>query len=331
MEGRRSKDGTFLFGFPKELDSSCLPTKADIVNHVLDLKKVKVSAGEWKNNTPNSQVLEVVCLDLARVWNRTRIPHIFLTNPGYGKQKIDKLLKDAKHVLKTPSERRENLDISEWNLLFDITSCPHVTGKCNCECDMKVPVSWRSFLEDQRGERLERFVGGLDRKNNEREKRTRERNQTDEESLELRRSMWEEEKRQLEPVRDFWIEGSSKDDQEMSDDSDDDDWEDEEAGDNSNKVVKEYNTIKLRRFSRECDRYKLSDRSAAKVANALLKDLSIVTKEEQKLLICPSKLRRERIKWGKAAVEHHNAEVHPGIEMLYFLLCFLCTEIMYIH
>ena len=44
----------------------------------------------------------------------------------------------------------------------------------------------------------------------------------------------------------------------------------------------------------EADRYKVSDRAAAKLGNALLKDLGLVKKGFTKDLICPSKLRKER-------------------------------------
>ena len=73
--------------------------------------------------------------------------------------------------------------------------------------------------------------------------------------------------------------------EEDSDDRDSD-WE-QEGGDYN--TVTEYNTLQLRRFSRECDRYKQSNRAGAKTANALLKDLGIVTKTDQKFLVFPNK------------------------------------------
>ena len=52
-------------------------------------------------------------------------------------------------------------------------------------------------------------------------------------------------------------------------------------------VTNIYNTMSLKYFSLECDRYGLSDRAAAKVGNALLKDMGIVKKGDTSLLICP--------------------------------------------
>ena len=70
-------------------------------------------------------------------------------------------------------------------------------------------------------------------------------------------------------------------DTENEEDSDRD-WEDIiEYKDNSN-----YNTLKFKNLSRECDRYKTSNRERAKLANALLRDLNIVTKQNFSKLIC---------------------------------------------
>ena len=83
-------------------------------------------------------------------------------------------------------------------------------------------------------------------------------------------------------------------------------------GDWSDQDTTEYNTLKLRRASRECDRTGQSNRGGAKLINGALKDLGIVTKDDQRLLVCPNKLRRERLKWGQAAVDRHSARDAPG-------------------
>ena len=67
------------------------------------------------------------------------------------------------------------------------------------------------------------------------------------------------------------------------DNDSDSDWEDI----NEEKDKIEYNTLKLKNFSRECDRYKTSNREGAKLANALLRDLGLVTKNNFSKLICP--------------------------------------------
>ena len=94
----------------------------------------------------------------------------------------------------------------------------------------------------------------------------------------------------------------------VSDAESDSDWEDFEEMERT----PEYNTLKLKNFARECDRYKSSNREAAKLANALLKDLKIVTKKDSSMLLCPGKIRRERLKWGGELEKSHSAQPRPG-------------------
>ena len=112
------------------------------------------------------------------------------------------------------------------------------------------------------------------------------------------------------------VEGGSgtqevRDSSDSSDDSDSDssdsEWEDlpdqnKEMLDGSKSG---YNTVKLKYFSMEADRYKLSDRAAAKIGNGLLKDLGIVQKGHTQKLLCPSKVKRERKRWGKQLEEEN--------------------------
>jgi hypothetical protein len=74
----------------------------------------------------------------------------------------------------------------------------------------------------------------------------------------------------------------------------DSDWEDipKDAIENEDGSKSSYNTTKLRYFAMEADRYKVSDRAAAKLGNALMKDLGLVKKGSTSLLLCPSKVRR---------------------------------------
>ena len=48
------------------------------------------------------------------------------------------------------------------------------------------------------------------------------------------------------------------------------------------------------------------------MANALMRDLNIVTKQKFVKLICPGKLRRERIKWGGELEKTHRAQPRSG-------------------
>lgn len=52
-------------------------------------------------------------------------------------------------------------------------------------------------------------------------------------------------------------------------------------------------------FSRACDRKGISSRAGAQLATALLRDLNVVTSENQEALIDKSKIVRERLKSRK--------------------------------
>ena len=103
MEGRRSTDRNFLFGYPSELNTNVLPTEGDIVGHSLFLKREKVASKEWRNNTPVGDIARKVADDVIAVRD---IPH-------YGrktvKERVEKLIVKSKGILKIPHERRNAL------------------------------------------------------------------------------------------------------------------------------------------------------------------------------------------------------------------------------
>ena len=308
-----------------------LPTDTDIVNHTQHLKREKMGLGEWRNNTPVSEIAKVVADSVCDVWDKTDIPHFGTQNPKWVREKVEKLLSRAKTVLKIPVERRNNVELEgEWSKLFDISLCPHREKKlcncpncntphpelCTCTGGTKVPEGWRDFLWDQR-EKREQYLSTIDRKRlkeererRQAEERTQRRNWEDRESMDRARR-----RSDVEVERIFGAAGDSElvdsegnrlsDCESKTDDVSDSEWEDIVEQSEKN------NMVSLRRFSRECDRTKQSNRGAAKTGNALLKDYGIVTKTDQTLLICPNKLKREREKWGKVRVEKRKSGEYP--------------------
>jgi hypothetical protein len=177
MEGRKSLDRKFLFGYPQQLDPNYLPTDSDIVNHTQYLKKDKNNSGEWKHNTPISDIARVVANDVCSVWAKTDIPHNGTLNLKRVREKIEKVLNRAKGVLKIPVKRRNAMDLEEvWSNLFDISLCPHREREicdcphchtphpelCNCPVGTRVPEGWVNFLWDQR-DRRQQCLSTIDR------------------------------------------------------------------------------------------------------------------------------------------------------------------------
>ena len=347
-EGRKSLNRKFFFGLPQEIDTNFLPTENDIVCHTQYLKKEKINSGEWKHNTPVSEIARVVANDVCSVWDKTDIPHFGKLTPKYVREKIEKILNKAKGVLKIPLERRNNVDLeAEWSKLFDISLCSHrekilcecpscVTPHpeiCTCAVDTRVPDSWRNFLWDQRGKR-QQCLSTIDRQ---KVKEERERLQQEEMIL-MRKTRDKQGMEKLRRASDMEMEAMDRtaddsnlvdsggnrlsDFEDEPDSESDSEWEEVE---DQNSNVGKNNTVELRRFSRECDRYKQSNRGAAKIANALLKDFGIVTETDQTLLVCPNKVKREREKWGQVLVEQHNATADPGNIINYVMFLFYFT------
>ena len=202
------------------------------------------------------------------------------------------------------------------------------TSELYCSAADKVPEAWREYLADQRGPRkqvgfLNRLrlrestfspptVSAEERKEIEAEKQRRERRRIKEIEREKAQVKSEQELEQLK--RKVTFESSSESEKEEGEDENEtetlqeseSEWEDYEA------KVSEENNLRLRNFSRECARYKLSNRAAAKLGNALLIDVGVVTKSNCSLLLDHSKVRRERSRWGSKLEKRHAARQLPG-------------------
>lgn len=81
---------------------------------------------------------------------------------------------------------------------------------------------------------------------------------------------------------------------------------------NENKV---YNTVKLHEVAIIADRYNISDRAAAAIATATLIDFGIISKDDTRLAVDKSKVRRYRKKVRDTQVDNVSFE---GLEGLYF-------------
>ena len=81
-----------------------------------------------------------------------------------------------------------------------------------------------------------------------------------------------------------------------------------------NRSVSKQMRTELPRLAMEADRYHLSDRVTASIATAVLSDLSVVTKEDQSMIIDKNKVRRSREK-NRANLKSNSSCL---LEALYF-------------
>ena len=310
---------------PVKLREDILPTELEIYKHYLYLNSEKLKTGEWTTNTPLAKKVKLLMADVSALWSKTGIP--FLLVGFQGERRIMALITRCKKLNKVAIEKRGEMFAQDLNVLFDVASCKHEVI-CSCSKADQVPPTWKEFLNDQRGQR--QMVGVLsDRSLTLRTAKSREK--AVEESREIirynseeikRKNRKEEERKRREqeniekllskaPIELEDVELEDEEDNEISKDTTDDTdtyWEDVEEEQTKSKY---YNTISLKNFARECERYGVSNRAGAKIGNGLLRDLGMVRKNNKELIICPSKLRRERKKWGAILEKEEMAKKLP--------------------
>ena len=313
-------------GEPVELDPGTLPLKSSVFNHYLLKRKQKIAVGEWKSNVSVTEVAKAVKVDVEAQWEKTGIPHTLQGKQGV--EKVKKVILQCQDLLKINPNRRGADFALKMESLFDVAVCQHDDMlNCICSAGQKVPPNWIDYLKDQRGSRQTKSLlservrtlrdrGGV-RELSQEEKEEQMKMAEKAAAEERKRERLEERKRKSsESIAELFNRASIESDDEVMDivveqdeDEREEDWEDVEE-----ERVEEsgYNTLNLKNFAREVDRYGWSDRGAAKAANGLLKDLGIVRKGRTKMLICPAKVRRERQKWGKRAEDEHNSKELPG-------------------
>ena len=342
MKGRRSSDQNYVFGYPCEFLGNIFPKYKEVVSHAHLLRRQNTSLGLWKKNTPTSVVAKAVTKDIFAIWGETEIPCFGTTCV---EDRVERLLARAKKVLQVPGERRNESELAQiWGSLFDISLCPHKELKlcdcpnchsphpqpCDCSPESKVPEIWRDFLWDQRGPRLQ-CLGGIDRKKtkldlvkSELDLERSERREREEERAAIFKLKSEQDQVDAKaPIEDLVDSQGERLSQGLTldDESDDEESDWEEGGERGcggengggEGDVREYNTLNLPRFSRDLDRYKVSNRAGAKLGNSLLKDLGVVDERNLQLLLCPTKIVRQRVKHGKLSAETLEAKPPPGI------------------
>ena len=307
-----------LAAFP--LSGQQLPTMKEVYQHSLHLTEVKTSSGEWMQRTTRSEKARCLAGEVAAVWEKAFLPHRLVGRQG---EKLVLGLFDKVRGHQKLSGRAREESLAELETLFDVCTCPHnVREDCGCEPHLKVPESKHNFLLDQRGPRQQMLPSkksaalrsgaareGAEKqerdemlaevkKREERELRKRKLEEKGEEEVEMLFKKIELEMSENESIEEEIVEAEYENGWE-----DESEWEDLEE---EKEEKGEYNTLKLKNFAREVDRYQVSDRAAAKLANGLMMDLGHVSEGKTKFLIDHSKVRREREKWGKRREDEHS-------------------------
>ena len=180
---------------------------------------------------------------------------------------------------------------------------------CTCLKDVKIPKTELSYVLDQRsrsgGAKGNFQIKGKDKKVMEEMDQTSQRKDQEVASAVKSKKREQEWAKKVESVQ---TENEAQTD--FDDDlvSDDDFIVFEKPPENRNKM-------KLRNLAKECDRWGVSNRAGAAIANAALIDAGIITPQDQTCVIDKSKLRRALVSYRKErqAEDHKILEEKQGI------------------
>jgi hypothetical protein len=308
-----------VFGTPKDLPSNTQPTYEDVIQCYLF--HMQTTRDKAKGKQPSlKEISEVISKTLEELWKKASIPSV-------SHERIVKMFQDYyqkyRNIMKTIKKpnmtdafklKLETFQEHANKTLFDISTCKCTSFyTCVCPRERKVPTREQAFLTDQRTER-KMYISAVDIKTSI--------------QLQLR------EERRIKTASRFRASAvetgatTSSAKQEVSDsnsqpsNSSSDSESDTEELVTGRKRKRSKSTSKQMRLSlpslaKACDRTGVSNRGAAIIANAVLEDLQLITKEDRSNVIDKNKLYRERKK-VRSDLSQKEREKVQVLEGLYF-------------
>ncbi|KAK5648087.1 hypothetical protein RI129_002979 [Pyrocoelia pectoralis] len=248
-----------------------------------------------------TNISSILLTEIKVIWSKSSIPIVSDQQILHLIKEFHKKYRNVKKPIKNRKTDHLNSKLNNFknvyeNKLFDISLC-----KCKnislCSCKIKVPVRERTFLSDQRSER-KMVIGSVDRATTKRIERAAYRKAT-ETTTAARSSDLNECHLFPKPStsKGFIDEGSGN---ESSDKNSSGEVEMNNSRIEANRCDSLQNTnqmrVKLPSLAQACDRTGVSDRSAATIVSAVLKDLGLINEDRTEKIIDRSKVRRERKK-----------------------------------
>lgn len=310
-------------GVPRDFSGNVLPTHEDLLKCYLWVRQ-ELKQGSRKEPTV-SQISTVLCTKLTVIWEKASIPVLsnarIMTLIRTYHEKYMRLLKQpkAKQSSEIYQKRLEQFKQESREKLFDIAACKCVFVSCKCERIKKVPASEQAFLLDQRTCR-KMAIGNLDIIATQKLRRAEKRKLQEE----IRKSKCTEGNAKRCTAA---ADGTQKnEDATISDESDGEEFVDfrkseltpsncfaaepsPSSGNNSQndnipteKPTAQQMRLRLPTLAKTCDRYGVSNRAAAAIASAVLKDVGLITQDNSSKVIDKCKLQRERQKSRKLAI-----------------------------
>lgn len=308
-----------IFGLPKELGLTTLPTYEDVLLCCFN-KKYELMLQSKK--TP--------CFSLIADHVATQVQQLYIKSsiPTLSHSRVVQLIKSYHNVyynlrksynrdiVKDNFKKKLDIFVTEAkSKLFDIAACKckmsfacicggksctkdcSVTIDCNCEKNKKIPAVERNFLYDQRTTRNS-YIGNLDRKETEKLKKREERNQLTNSKKENSTDLADRSKSNDQLINNR----STNRTNESNDDS---------------PLNTSQMRISLPSTAIMSDRYRISDRATAAIASCVLKDVGLISEENLSLIIDKNKIRREKIK-SRKEVQENEKLVDVRVKGIYF-------------
>lgn len=299
-----------VFGAPCIFKDSVLPTYADVMKNYLFIRQSLLDASQNQAEPTLTHISTILLAEIKVIWAKSSIPIIsdqqimHLIRSYHEKfRKIKKPIKSRKsEVLLTKiAEFRQAAE----GRLFDISACKCVNFLL-CKCKTKVPFRERDFLADQRSGR-KMVIGSIDVIATAQIERSLERKRTEtvtkpgiitETAISIPNTFLIPEDHNLDDLNEI---------------KDDPDFVSKVDYVKTCQAIPDTSQMRLTlpSLAQACDRTGVSDRSAAIIANAVLKDVGLISKEETSKIIDRSKIRRERKRARNTIKEQHNFDNNP--------------------
>lgn len=163
----RKKTECPVFGMPRDLSDTVLPTYGRVMKQYLLVRHQLRSTGHGKEPSV-SEVSQQVVKKVESLWNKASIPILSHTRVlqmlRVYLDKYRKLLKcfKGRRNVNTYKDKLKCFRDDSKRRLFDIAACKCVLTECHCDPARKVPKDEQEFLTDQRTVRL-MCIGSVDK------------------------------------------------------------------------------------------------------------------------------------------------------------------------
>ena len=309
----RSSTEHAIFGQPATLPSNQLPTCEDVIKLYWFYQK------QQNEMTTIHDYATRIAIDVKDLYHKAGIPTIKLPNIV---QKVKRLIEKMQKLLKHPEKKRSmesfKAKVETFGQLFDVCSCRcfdagiRDRSSCRCSLPLKIPsIEWEFWVDQKSGRKM--VMGRVDKaetlKLQRREERVRSHPALQQDSCVVN-----EHKRDRTAISDDSDNAVDNTDDGDGDKDNSEDSDKSETESSEDEAESRQNRTKYPELCKAIERCKVSNRQACIIANAVLKDLNLLTSQ---ITIDPAKIQRQRKYWRKREIGAHT-EANKNLKCIGF-------------